>query len=104
MNNDLSTYKRAISFFPREVTEEEHSILPKLAFFIATQDQFSIDIKKALSLISSAAEDLIIEILNKCMDLLDTDSDLIPQAKHVYLRVVPKNNRKIGYCIFYRPS
>lgn len=62
--------------------------LPVLAFFIATQDQFSIDVKKALSLINVAAEDIIIDMMNLCMDKIENYTDYVPGARHLYLRTL----------------
>lgn len=62
-------------------------MLPSLAFFIATQDQFAMDIKKTLSTINSSAEDIIIDMIQTCADLIERDNDLVPQTKHIYLRV-----------------
>jgi cytoplasmic FMR1 interacting protein len=53
-NGTLQSNRRASSFFPREQTEQEQMELPTLAYFIATQDQLAMDIKKALSTINSS--------------------------------------------------
>jgi cytoplasmic FMR1 interacting protein len=91
MNNDLSTYKRAISMFPKLQSESEQRQLPLLSFFIATRDQFSLDVKKSLATMNSAAEDFIQDMLNFCVVRVERDNELIPTLKHCFLRVLSLN-------------
>eukprot|EP00842_Homolaphlyctis_polyrhiza_P002559 jgi/Hompol1/3303/HPOL_006459-RA len=87
MNNDLSMYKRAISNFPKEQAESELMLLPKLAFFIAQQDQFALDVKKAISTMSNTYEDVLQDMINLCIDYIEKEQYLTPSTKHGYLRV-----------------
>ncbi|OAJ36290.1 hypothetical protein BDEG_20482 [Batrachochytrium dendrobatidis JEL423] len=88
MNNDLSMYKRAISNFPKEQSESELMLLPKLAFFVAQQDQFATDVKKALATMSNTYEDIFHDMINICVDHVDSQHYLTPLTKHVYLRAM----------------
>ncbi|KAH6563780.1 hypothetical protein BASA62_008306 [Batrachochytrium salamandrivorans] len=88
MNNDLSMYKRAMSNFPKEQSESELMILPKLVFFVAQQDQFANDIKKALSTMSSTYEDIFHDMINICVDYTETQQYTTPLEKNIYLRAM----------------
>ncbi|KAI8914667.1 cytoplasmic fragile-X interacting family-domain-containing protein [Gorgonomyces haynaldii] len=88
MNNDLSMYKRAISFFPKEQSEQEQMQLPTLAFFIATQDQFAMDVKKAFATLNNVAEDVVMDMMNTLMDSIEQHNHLNPDERHQYLRAL----------------
>nr|KAJ3422345.1 Cytoplasmic FMR1-interacting protein 2 [Polyrhizophydium stewartii] len=88
MNNDLSMYKRAMSNFPKEQTESEIMLLPKLAFFVAQQDQFAIDVKKAIAAMSNTYEDILHDMINLCVDYIDSDHYLTPATRYCYLRAM----------------
>lgn len=75
-----------MSFFPKEQSELEMMVLPKLALFLATQDQFILEIRKALSTINSTYEEIIQDMLNLCADYLETSLHMTPAAKHSMLR------------------
>ncbi len=88
MNNDLSMYKRAGIQFMKEQSEQEQMLLPKLGFFLATQDQFTLDIKKALTTMNSSYEDVLQDMLNLCAEYLETEQYLLPTTKHCYLKAM----------------
>jgi hypothetical protein len=69
------------------MTEQEQALIPTLAFFIATQDQLGSNLKKEINAFNSTAEDILIELIMKCAQLVENDAGLDPHLKHVYLRV-----------------
>ena len=83
----INYFNRAMANFPKDQTEQELLVLPKLAFFLATQDQFSADIRKALSSMNSAYEEVFQDMLNMCVDYIDSGHFITAKTKHTYLRV-----------------
>jgi hypothetical protein len=69
------------------MNEKEQSLMPTLAFFIATQDQLCANLKKEITSFNSMAEDIMIEVIMKCVELVEKDDGIDPHLKHVYIRV-----------------
>ena len=63
-------------------------ILPKLAFFLATQDQFFLDVKKMLATLVTSHEDVLQDMINLCIDRFESGEYLLPSTKFTYLKAM----------------
>jgi hypothetical protein len=65
----------------------EFSRLPKLGFFLATKDQFILNIKEVLATMSNTFEDIFTDLIKICSDYLEREVYIVPNLKHAFIRV-----------------
>ncbi|KAJ3384847.1 Cytoplasmic FMR1-interacting protein 2 [Lobulomyces angularis] len=87
MNNDLSIYRRNATQLPRKLAEDDAAQIHKLIIFLGSQDQFSLELKKALAAIPQS-DDVLVEVVNACADCLENKRYILSEKKHAYLKAV----------------
>ncbi|KAJ3182845.1 Cytoplasmic FMR1-interacting protein 2 [Gaertneriomyces sp. JEL0708] len=88
MNNDFSMFRRAVQSSGKEMNEDETIMQHKLYSFLANQDQYSSELKNALLKLAPTYEEIIVDMLETCADLVEHGRHLLPQTKHTYLRAM----------------
>ena len=79
---------RALPNLPSEMIQEDETPMHnKLYFFLAQQDQFSSELKKSLNNLHTSYEDVLVDLLNLCGDMLEKGGWVIPDTKWMYLKV-----------------
>ncbi|TPX31592.1 hypothetical protein SmJEL517_g05099 [Synchytrium microbalum] len=88
MNNDLSTYKRALSDLQRNgLAEDETAINHVLYLFLGQQDQFINELKTALVTISGFDE-IVQDMMYHCQSALESGQYVLCETKHMYLKAI----------------
>ena len=87
VKNDFSTYRRAGQFLTRfsDIRQQEES--QTLSLFLASHDKITEDLKTKLAVISNYDE-LIIDIITTCINYYENKRYLVPDDKHMYLKVI----------------
>lgn len=109
VKNDFSTYRRAGQFLTRfsDIRQQEES--QTLSLFLASHDKITEELKTKLAVISNYDE-LIIDIITTCINYYENKRYLVPDDKHMYLKVIGfglRSGFKMMVCsflFFVRPS
>ena len=95
VKNDFSTYRRAGQFLTRfsDIRQQEES--QTLSLFLASHDKITEDLKTKLAVISNYDE-LIIDIITTCINYYENKRYLVPDDKHMYLKVIGFGLRNVS--------
>ncbi|XP_064636009.1 cytoplasmic FMR1-interacting protein-like isoform X2 [Lineus longissimus] len=96
INNDNAAYRRAAMFLGLINDPERMQESQALGMFLATHNQIRNTLKEGLEKIPNY-EDLLIEIINLCVNMFDTKLYVLPEEKHMLVKV-------IGICLFLMDS
>ncbi|KAJ3281602.1 Cytoplasmic FMR1-interacting protein 2, partial [Borealophlyctis nickersoniae] len=89
MNNDFSMFKRALPNLPPTFSVQDDTAMHhKLYFFLAQQDQFATELKKSCTNLHSSYEDVVVDLLNLCADLVEGGVWVVPETKFMYLKAM----------------
>ncbi|KAL7749352.1 hypothetical protein RI367_005223 [Sorochytrium milnesiophthora] len=89
LNNDFSMmYKRAIAVVMREglLQEDETAENHNLYLFLANHDRFSFTLKDKLSKLPAGYDEVLIDIVNLCVDRFEKSNFTWPSEKHSLLK------------------
>lgn len=90
LSNDLSSYKRALQLYSRNVAslQDELKTLQALYFFLSTPDPFVTELKKVLDPTLTVLEKFFVDLLEHTLDRLDDQGLMAPEEKHTLLKVM----------------
>ena len=90
VKNDYSTYRRAGQFLKRFQEQKQVTESQNLSMFLASHDKITEELKKRLVTMQNY-EDLILDIINICVSYYEQQLYLVPDDKHMLLKVSQKN-------------
>jgi len=87
VKNDFSTFRRAGQFLTRfsDMRQQEES--QNLSMFLASHDKITEELKTKLAVIANYDE-LMIDIISTCINYYENQRYLVPDDKHMYLKVI----------------